>query len=156
MLAAFRLSRHGDSVLLYPEGAKLLDDGVNEVLEWLNAYPKARMHLENALKFYLNGETTQYRNLLDELRLGLEQLLRAVLKNRRSLENQKPYLNEWLKDKKVHKQLANLFATLLFGPYTLFQNDAVKHGDESNDQDAEFMIYLTATFMRFLLTLDAT
>ena len=92
---------------------------------------------------------------MDELRLGLEELLRAVLQNRKSLEKQKSYLNAWLKDKKAHKQLANLFGQLLVA-YTSFQNEAVKHGDESKEQDAEFMIYLTATFMRFLLRLDAT
>jgi hypothetical protein len=47
-----------------------------------------------------------------------------------------------------------MYKGLLFGPYKQFQNDAVKHEEEFAENDIEFMIYLTGTFMRLLLQLE--
>jgi hypothetical protein len=50
-----------------------------------------------------------------------------------------------------------MYNALLFGPYSQFQNDAVKHGkreEEFTENDIGFMIYITGTFMRLLLKLE--
>lgn len=141
------------SVIFYPAGAKLLDDKlVNDNLLWLEQYPKAAKHFEEALKFFQMKDIKKYRNLLDNLRTSLEEVLRAILNNDKSLENQNKLLGQWLEEKKVHVHIRNMYFAHL-KQFTLYQNDAVKHGDESSPIEIEFMIYLTGTLIRFLLEL---
>ncbi len=47
-----------------------------------------------------------------------------------------------------------MYTTLLFGPYSIYQNEAVKHNEEFGEVELEFIIYLTGTFMRLLLILS--
>jgi hypothetical protein len=144
-------------VILYPKGAKLLDDAViNQNLIWLESHPNVLSAFERALIHYMEGDKRKYRNLLDDLRFALEQLLKDVLKNDKSLEYQKTELLRWLEAQGVHKQTINMYHALLFGPYSQFQNDAVKHGEEFTENDIEFTIYMTGTFMRLLLQLEQT
>lgn len=138
-------------VILYPSGAKLLDEGaVNDVLDWLEKYPKVAKYFEQALKFYAEANSNEYRNLLDNLRFSIEQLLKEILKNDKSLEKQKDELLGWLKERKNHQWIINLYQQLLHY-YCKYQNDAVKHDEEFSKDELEFMIYLTGTFIRFLI-----
>ncbi|MGA1133137.1 MAG: hypothetical protein ACO31I_12890, partial [Prochlorotrichaceae cyanobacterium] len=77
---------------------------------------------------------------------------KRVLGNQRSLENQKAYLLNWLKDKGLHNQVVNLYEKLL-STYQIYQNDAVKHNEAFSLDEVEFMIYLTGNFMRLILKL---
>jgi hypothetical protein len=149
-----KIARRGNSVIIYPEGAKLLDEGaINDVLAWLEDYPTVAKHFEQALTIYMSGEKEKYRNLLDNLRFSLEQLLKEILKNKKSLENQKQALLQWLKEKEMHQQIIDLYNQLVFGCYAKYQNEAVKHNEDYSENEIEFMIYLTGTFMRLLLRL---
>jgi hypothetical protein len=149
-----KIARRDNSVIVYPEGAKLLDEGaINDVLAWLEDYPKVAKHFEQALTIYMSGEKEKYRNLLDNLRFSLEQLLKAILRNRKSLEKQKEELLKWLKGKEMHQQIIDLYNQLVFGCYAKYQNEAVKHNEDYSENEIEFMIYLTGTFMRLLLRL---
>jgi hypothetical protein len=142
------------SVTLYPRGAKFLDEGlVNDALSWLEAYPEVKANFEKALAIYLKDEKTQFRNLLDDLRKAVEELLRGILGNGKSLENQMAELGKWLDEKGIHVQVRNMYSTLL-SQFSQYQNDAVKHGDDWNESEVEYMIYLTGTFMRMLLVLN--
>lgn len=148
-----RIAKAGKQVILYPKGARLLDDKiVNDVLDWLRGYPVVLEHFENALGIFLKEDSSQYRNLLDELRTAMERLIRKILGNRKNLENQKDLLLRWMKQKKAHVQVRNLYNTLL-AFFCQYQNEAVKHGDGWQEVEIEYMIYLTGTFMRFLLQL---
>ncbi len=150
----FQVSKRGKVVTLYPLGAKLLDEGsINDVLAWLEKYPKVAKHFEQALKIYYAGDIGKYRNLLDNLRFALEQLLKEVIGNKKSLENQQKELLSWLKQRGIHQEVVNLYNQLLFGQYCMYQNDAVKHNEAFSKDEIEFMIYLTGTFMRLLLQL---
>ena len=152
--AGFQVSKRGKIVTLYPLGAKLLDEGsVNDVLAWLENYPKVAKHFEQALKIYYAGDIGKYRNLLDNLRFALEQLLKEVIGNKKSLENQQKELLNWLKQRGIHQEVVNLYNQLLFGQYFMYQNEAVKHNEAFSKDEIEFMIYLTGTFMRLLLQL---
>lgn len=156
-LLEFRIARRGKSVTIYPAGMKVLDDGtVNDVLGWLSSYPEVAKPFEQALGIYMKGDKNNYRNLFDNLRFALEQLLKQVLRNKKSLENQQNELLAWIKARSVHQQVANMYHQLLFGPYSTYQNEAVKHGEQYSEKEAEFMIYLTGTFMRLLLQLSET
>jgi hypothetical protein len=150
----FQIVVSGKSVTLYPIGAPLLDQGtVNDVLAWLENYPEVAKHFEQALKIYLDGDTAKYRNLLDNLRFALEQLLKEVMGNKKSLENQQTELSNWLKQRGIHQQVVNLYNQLVFGQYRIYHNDAVKHNEAFSEKEIEFMIYLSGTFMRLLLQL---
>lgn len=149
------MSVHRREISIRPEGDRLLDKHVvDEVLISLEKYPIVSKHFKEALKFYASGEAPRYRNALDNLRFALESLLKKVLSNNKSLENQKPSLLPWLKARGVHSQVVNMYEMLLFGPYSLYQNEAVKHNEAFNVVELEFVIYLTGTFMRLILTLS--
>jgi hypothetical protein len=150
--APFEVSLTDKGAILYRAGAALLDQQVVDIaLQWLSEFPDALSHFEKALRTYLRDGAAKRRNVLDDLRLALEQLLRKVLGNDKSLENQKEALGTWLKDRGLHPTVVAMYHTLIFGQYAPYQNDAVKHDDASHPEEVEFLIYLTANFMRLLL-----
>lgn len=147
----FRITLTKKGVIFYPPGAKLLDEGVvNDVLDWLEKYPKVAKYFEEALKIYTDGDMSKYRNLLDNLRFSIEQLLKEILGNPKSLENQKDDLLRWLDKRKKHQGIIKLYQQLLYH-YCTYQNDAVKHNEAFFEDEIEFMIYLTGTFIRFII-----
>lgn len=135
--------------LFYPAGAKLLDDKVvNEVLDWLEDYPDIQRHFSLSLKQYMKKDPP--RNILDNLRFALEQLLKVLLGNKKPLEKQKSYLLEFLKTKGINQEIINMYNTLI-SQYVHYQNKNVKHNEKLSEKEIEFIIYLTGTFIRFLL-----
>jgi hypothetical protein len=149
---AVRIVLQNQSATLYPMGARLLDEAVIEdTLAWLDQYPEAAKGFGVALKLYSRKDPAQYRNLLDNLRISMEQMLRAVLNNTRSIENQKDEFLKWLKAHDAHSQIANIYHDLLFGKFTQYQNDAVKHNEDKYTlAEVEFVLYLTGTLLRFI------
>ena len=141
-----------DNIIFYPKGAKLLDEkSVNDVLDWLISYPKVQKSLKSALEKYQNK--IYQRNLIDDLRLSLELLLKQILNNEARLEKQKIFLGEYLKQKNVPKELNNMYWKLI-DYYTKYQNNYAKHDDKVDSSEIEFIIYLTGIFIRFLMTLE--
>ena len=141
-----------NNVIFYSKGAKLLDEkSVNDVLDWLISYPKVQKSLKSALEKYQNK--IYQRNLIDDLRLSLELFFKEILNNNKSLENQEKTLSEYLEQKNVPKELKNMFWKLI-DYYTKYQNNYAKHGDKVDSLEIEFMIYLTGTFIRFLMILE--
>ncbi len=135
--------------LFYPAGAKLLDDKVvNEVLDWLEDYPDIQRHFSLSLKQYMKKDPP--RNILDNLRFALEQLLKVLLGNKKPLEKQKSYLLEFLKAKGINQEIINMYNTLI-SQYVHYQNENVKHNEKLSEKEIEFIIYLTGIFIRFLL-----
>jgi hypothetical protein len=145
-------ARSSEGATIYPGGAALLDDTlIQENLVWLEDHPSTLKAFEQALGIYLSKDASKYRNLLDNLRFAVEQLLRDILGNQKSLENQKDTLLPWMKGKGLHAHVTGMYHDLLFKHFALYQNDAVKHGEKYSPQEIEFMIYLTGTFMRLLI-----
>lgn len=70
-----------------------LPEIVLKTKEWLDDYPKAKKHYDDALNKKNNDIYT--RNLLDDLRCSLEALVKEILKNSKSLENQKAELGNF-------------------------------------------------------------
>ena len=140
-----------DNTIFYPKGAKLLDEKiVNNVLDWLVLYPKVQKSFKSALEKYQNK--IFQRNLIDDLRLSLELLIGELLNNNKILANQEILLAEYLKQKNIPKELINMYWKLI-DYYSKYQNNYVKHNDKVDSSEIEFILYLTGTFMRFLLTL---
>lgn len=140
---------------LYPHGAEALDaELVNRVVAWLADVPAAAKAYSALLELLWSGSLETRRNVVDNLRVAVEAVLRKLLKNEKSLENQQDALTSWLKERGAHQQTINLFVQVLFGPYRIFQNEAVKHGDDFIEPEVEFQIYQTGTLLRMLLRLE--
>jgi len=144
---------NGD-LLFYPKGAKLLDEKVvNDVLDWLAKFPKSYKSFESALKKY--QEKKYVRNLIDDLRVSMELLLKKILHNSKNLENQISELGNYLRGGDVPKEIGNMY-TKLVDYYSKYQNEYAKHDDKVKESEIEFIIYLTGTFMRFLMILETS
>lgn len=114
----------------------------------LNQYPEAgRMYQSSMDKL---NEGNFQRNLIDDLRLALELLLKAILKNEKSIENQIPEIGAHLKSKDVSVEIRNMFSKLL-EYYSKYQNEYVKHDDAVKENEIDFVINVTSSFIRLLI-----
>jgi hypothetical protein len=147
-----RLVRHGKTATLYPTGVRLLDEmAVESNLVWLSKFPQVLKPFEAALKCYMAKDPNQYRNMLDNLRFTLEEMLRAVLGNQKSLENQKEEFLRWLNEHDIHNRIGKMYHTLLFAGFADYQNEAVKHQEDAyTPAEVEFVLYMTGTFLRLI------
>jgi len=150
-LLDINIQKRDNDMIFYPKGAKLLDNLlIDDVLNWLGNYPKVYKGFSSALKQYKDKESS--RNILDNLRFSLEQLFKKILNNNKPLEKQGKNLLKFLKDKNVNQEIINMYNTLITH-YVKYQNENVKHNENErlSDKEIEFIIYLTGTFMRFLI-----
>lgn len=126
----------------------LLDD----TKHWLHGYPETLSLFEQALEKYQHGAFS--RNLLDDLRLGLEKLLRGLFNNDKSLENQIAFVGGYIKSRGGSQELANMFVKLV-DYYAKYHNSYVKHDDAVIEQEIEFVLEITSSFMKHLVRLHA-
>lgn len=124
---------------------------IAETKTLLTDYPTAKKSYDSGLEKRKNE--IYERNLLDDLRLSLELLLKAILKNNRSLENQTVDLGQFQKQKGTSTELTGMFIKLM-DYYGKYQNDKVKHNDRVNPEEVDMIIELTTSFMKFLIKLD--
>lgn len=144
-----QLCKRGSEYLFYPSGAELLDmKVVNDTLNWLEDYPKARAKFHEGL--LLQQRHSPIRQVIDTMRLAFELFIKQYNENEKSLENQKEQLGKYLKEQNVAKEIRDMFSTL-FSFYTTYNNQNVKHSDSCNEVESEYIIYLTGTFIRFLI-----
>lgn len=137
-------------IIFYPEGAKLLDKKlINDNLDWLSAHPKSYETFKMSLMEI--GIQGKERNVVDHLRLSLELLLKDIFNNGKSLENQKSDIGNYLKSKNISPEISNLLERVL-DYYAKYQNNKAKHDCAVLFSEVEFILYLTGTVMRFLLT----
>lgn len=121
---------------------------IAQAKNFLSRYPSAFTLYEQALEKF---ERKLYeRNILDDLRLSLEILLKEILKNNKSLENQLESLGKLQKQKGASKEITNVLQKVL-NYFADYQNNYVKHNDNVNPDEIEFMINLTSTLMRFIM-----
>ena len=125
---------------------------IEETRHWLNDHPTTLSLYNEALTKFDGG--VFHRNLLDDLRLALEQLLREVLDNKKSLENQIKYLGTYIKERGGSKELANMFGKLV-EYYANYQNSYVKHDDAVIEAEIEFIFEMTSSFMKHLIRLNS-
>ncbi|WP_416191386.1 hypothetical protein [Neisseria sp. CCUG12390] len=131
------------------------DGAVNEIIQetkhWLDKYPNVLKHYQAALQ---KREHNIYsRNLLDDLRLSLEVLMKEIFGNEKALENQTKDLGQFLENNGISAAIRNLYSTVI-GKYKDYQNNNVKHNDSSQAIEVAFLIELTTVLMRFLVQLD--
>lgn len=124
---------------------------VKRTEHWLGPYPDALKPYEQAVQKHANG--LFLRNVLDDLRLALEVLLKTLLRNHKSLENQIPQLGAFIKKRGGTPELVNMFVKLI-DYYTKYQNSYVKHDDAVIEEEVEFIFELTSSFMKHLVRLS--
>lgn len=118
---------------------------------WLGPFADALTVYKGAVIKHANAAF--FRNLLDDLRLALELLLKSLLGNEKSLENQIQFLGEFIKKRGGSSELANMFVKLV-DYYTKYQNTYVKHDDGVIEEEVEFVFELTSSFMKHLVRLS--
>jgi len=123
---------------------------IQEIQHWLESYPNSLKPYQEAIR-QLELSIFQ-RNLLDNLRLSLELLLKKVLGNEKSLENQQKELGNFIIDNNLSKELNNMFLKLI-DYYSKYHNQYVKHNDKVNNNEIEIIFDLTSLFMKFLIKL---
>ena len=144
------LTRYGH-LASAPVGSDVSPELVEETRHWLGSFPDARALYDEALEKY--RARVFERNVLDDLRLALELLLRGVLGNSKSLENQISSLGEYVKSKGGSTEFGNMFVRLV-EYFTKYQNRYVKHNDNVIEDEVEFMIEITSSFMKHIVRLS--
>lgn len=134
------------------EHAEINETIIEETRHWLYAYPDVLGLYNGALSKYDHGAFQ--RNLLDDLRLGLEKLLHHVLGNTKSLENQTKFIGQFIKDRNGSKEFSNMFEKLV-DYYAKYQNSYVKHDDAVIEEEIEFIFEITSSFMKHLVRMAA-
>ena len=125
---------------------------IQETRHWLDVCPPALTIYNGAIGKYRSG--LFQRNVLDDLRLVLETLLKAILENERSLENQLPGLGQFIKARDGSPEFGNMFAKLV-EYYCRYQNTYVKHADAVIEQEIEFVLEITSSFMKHIIRMHA-
>ena len=134
-----------------PIGADVSEDLVDETRHWLSPFPDVGKLYDQALAKYRAGAFE--RNLLDDLRLALELLLRVILGNEKSLENQIPPLGDYVQGKDGSPEFGNMFVKLV-DYFARYQNRYVKHNDAVIEDEVEFLIEITSCFMKHVVRLS--
>ncbi len=134
---------------------KSLPSEVNEKLIqetrcWLNGYSKSLDVYSQALEKY--EHRVFQRNLLDDLRLSLELLLKDIFDNSRSLENQTSFVGAFIKERNGSSEFNNMFLKLL-DYYAKYNNTYIKHDDAVIEEEIEFILEITSSFMKHLIRL---
>lgn len=125
---------------------------IEETRHWLDGHAGALASYNSALEKYEGG--VFLRNLIDDLRLSLELLLKDLFENSKSLENQIKDLGGYIKDRGGSKELANMFVKLV-EYYASYQNSYAKHNDAVIEEEIEFIFEITSSFMKHLIRLNA-
>lgn len=125
---------------------------VEETKHWLGGHKEALSLYSQALDKYEHGSFQ--RNLLDDLRLSLERLLKEIFKNGKSLENQVPLVGGFIKTSGGSPELSNMFVKLL-DYYAKYNNSYVKHNDAVIEEEIEFVLEITSSFMKHFVRLNA-
>ena len=124
---------------------------LNQLSDSLVRYTEASKQYRAALGKY--NKVSLERDFLDGLRLSLECLVREILGNEKTLENQKEILGKYLKNNGVSDDIRNSFTTLL-KHYTDFQNNNVKHHDKVKPEEIDFIKDQTESFMKHLIRVN--
>ena len=114
----------------------------------LKDFPESGRLFQSALDKLNEGK--HERNLIDDLRLSLECLLKQKLNNDKSLENQIENIGTYLKESDTSKEISNMFIKLI-DYYSKYQNSYVKHNDGVKSDEIDLLVNLTSTFINFII-----
>ncbi len=121
---------------------------IEETKHWLDKYTKSYKLYDSALIKFNNNVFE--RNLLDDLRLSLELLLKNIFSNGKTLENQLSEIGSFISINGGSKEFSNMFRTLV-DYYSKYQNTFIKHNDLVVEEEVEFTFEMTSSFMKHLV-----
>lgn len=122
---------------------------ISETFYWIDCFPNVKKRFEIAVNYYKSN--SDLRDAVDNLRLALEILLKEILNNQKSLENQIQPIGIYQERLGIGTEIRNMFQKTL-DCYIKFQNDKVKHNDKINNlHEVEFIFGLTMLFIRILI-----
>ena len=117
--------------------------------EKLSICPKAQEVYRDGIKKY--HEVKYERNVLYDMRVSLELLIKQVTQVNKSLENQREPLGQRLKP--YHKELRNLVWTVI-DYLSKYQNAYVKHNSAVNPAEMNYIIEQTSAVINFLVAVE--
>ena len=123
---------------------------IEETIQWLDIAPNARELYSQAIQKYRHKIFS--RNLLDDLRLSLELLLKHILNNKKALEKQQNDLGKIFKNQGRSKEFSNMFFTLV-EYYATYQNTYIKHDDAVKEEEIEFIFEISSSFIKHIVQL---
>jgi hypothetical protein len=124
---------------------------IEETKHWLDGFTDAQSLYSQALEKYQHGAFQ--RNLLNDLRLSLEKLLKNIFQNSKSLENQISSVGDYIKANGGSPEFSNIFVKLL-DYYAKYNNSYVKHDDAVIEEEIEFILEITSSFMKHLVRMN--
>jgi hypothetical protein len=127
---------------------KLDTEIINNTKHWLDEFPSVLILYSKAIENYKLKSFE--RNVLDEMRLALEMLLKEIFANQKSLENQLSNIGNIVSTSGGSIEYTNMFNKLL-DYYCKYQNAYIKHNDKVNISEVEFIIEMTSIFMKNLV-----
>ena len=137
---------------IYPSNVEFLYKPlVVDVLNWLNDFTEVKSIFSKALK--TKRIDTNYRNIIDDLRLSLELFLKKILNNNKSLEKQKSDIGIYFKNNNVSIEISNMYIVLM-DYYAKYNDNHAKHDNSVVEIEIDHLIYLTASFIRFIILIE--
>lgn len=131
--------------MFYPSGAKELDERlVEEPFEWLDAFPKEKVDYLNAVSSYTHKE---YAEVIGNCYLVIEGLARSVLKNARTLDNNREDLMKKIGLSQNWKGLLSNFINYA----NEFKRHAAENRHDVNPIEVEGFLYLTGLLVRMIV-----
>jgi len=127
--------------------AEIDDIIISETKHFLDSHPDAKEAYENALAKYKANSFE--RNLVDDLRLAYELLLRSIFENDKPLERQQSDIVKHLKPKGFPDEFISMYNKMR-EYYCTYQNRNAKHNDRVEEEQIVFLIELTSVLMKFL------
>lgn len=124
---------------------------IQRTQHWLGPFPEVLEVYNQAVQKHENR--IFLRNVLDDLRLGLEILLKSIFQNDKSLEKQISLLGDFIQQRGGSRELVNMFVKLV-DYYAKYQNSYVKHDDAVVEEEVEFIFELTSSFMKHIVRLS--
>ena len=128
---------------------ELSQDLVSETFYWIDDFPKVKDRFSRAVELYQSK--SDRIDCLNNLRLTLEILMKELLKNNKSIENQLGEIGKYQQKLGIGVEIRNTFEKVL-DYYNKFHNNKVKHdANINNEHEVEFIFGLTMIFIRMLV-----
>lgn len=97
---------------------------------------------------------SEYRHGLDDLRLAIETLLREVMKNDASMENQlNRTVGNYMKTHGVSPEISNIFIKLA-EYFCKYQNNHVKHHEDISSADCSIIVDMSLLLLKTFLEIE--
>lgn len=133
--------------MFFKSGVEILDEKlIEEPLDWIDEFPSTKEDYKKALSSLLKKD---YPGVVDHCYLSFEGLVRSLLKNNKTLDNNK---QELLKKLELSQQWKSFL-----DKFTDYANEFKRHASKNRDKikplEVEAFLYLTGLLIRLTISL---